>query len=326
VTAEVAPRISVVIPTYQRRELVHAAITSLEHQRYDASWEVVVVVDGSTDGTAESLHARDTPLSLRVVEQANQGLSAARNAGAAMARGEYVLFLDDDMEADPCMLAEHDSAHRAGADVVCGAIPMHPDTPATVTAELTRLFVEGSAARFGGRVTEIAWNELVGGQMSLRRDVLTQLGGFDSDCFGVEDWELGHRLARDGYRLVHNPKAVSYQRYVVDVVELRAKHHRHGMAEVAMVAKHPELSRDAFVGQWAHQGRGGSVVRTVALAAPRAAAIIERALMAALELRVARAAPPVLVRRLTTMTCMVAYWRGVRAAGVDTAAMRRLLQ
>src|SRR5207253_5026154 len=115
-------RFSVVIPTYRRRERVLRHVAALSQQTWE-DFEVVVVDDGSGDGTAEALRALETPFPLTVVAQQNQGAAQARNAGAAAAGGELLLFLDDDMEADPGLLAEHERSHRAGADLVVGDMP-----------------------------------------------------------------------------------------------------------------------------------------------------------------------------------------------------------
>ena len=110
------PRFSVIVPTHQRRERVVHNVEALAGQEL-ASFEAIVVVDGSTDGTAAALRELDLPFPLTVVEQDNQGAAEARNAGARAAVGEILLFLDDDMEAAPSLLAEHDRSHRAGADL-----------------------------------------------------------------------------------------------------------------------------------------------------------------------------------------------------------------
>ena len=106
-----------------------AALRALETQEQVDGYEVIVVVDGSTDGTTEALRQLTTSFPLTVLEQPNRGRAAAVNHGAKVARGELLLILDDDMEADPRLLAEHDRSHREGADVVLGHIPLHPDSP-----------------------------------------------------------------------------------------------------------------------------------------------------------------------------------------------------
>src|SRR5919205_3892081 len=98
--------LSVIIPTYNRREPLRTCLEALSGQTI-ANFEVVVVIDGSTDGTREMLAAMATPYALRAIWQQNSGQCAARNHGAAMANGRYFLFLDDDIIADPGLVAGH---------------------------------------------------------------------------------------------------------------------------------------------------------------------------------------------------------------------------
>src|SRR5580765_5027104 len=108
------PRFSVVVPTFQRREVVVASVAAFGGQDFGERFEVVVVVDGSTDGTANALRALSPPLPLAAVEQENRGPAAAPNRGAEEARGELLLRHDDDMEPRPRLLSEHDRSHLEG--------------------------------------------------------------------------------------------------------------------------------------------------------------------------------------------------------------------
>src|SRR5262245_14543978 len=78
-----APRFTAIIPTYQRRELAVAAVEALAQQRCAFPFEVIVVVDGSTDGTAAALRNLEIPFPLRILEQPNRGAASARNRGAS---------------------------------------------------------------------------------------------------------------------------------------------------------------------------------------------------------------------------------------------------
>jgi glycosyltransferase involved in cell wall biosynthesis len=87
--------VSVIVPTYNRRETIQAAIASVQRQTF-TDWELIVVDDGSTDGTADLIEGSDPRLVL--VRQENQGVNAARNTAMLRARGSYVAFLDSDDE------------------------------------------------------------------------------------------------------------------------------------------------------------------------------------------------------------------------------------
>lgn len=99
-----SPLFSVVIPTYQRRDMVVGAVLSALEQTVPLI-EVIVVVDGSTDGTEAALAQIGDPR-LRVISQPNRGAAAARNAGIDAARGRYVAFLDCDDRFLPHHLAD----------------------------------------------------------------------------------------------------------------------------------------------------------------------------------------------------------------------------
>ncbi|MGZ4356202.1 MAG: glycosyltransferase [Gaiellaceae bacterium] len=239
------PRFSVVVPTFQRREVVIASVAAFEAQDFAGPFEVVVIVDGSTDGTADALRSLSMPFPLSVVEQQNRGLAAARNRGAEEARGEFLLFLDDDMEPHPRLLNEHDRSHLEGADVVVGHIPLHPDSPAGFLSDSVGVWAERRADQLSASEGRLGLHELLGGQMSLRRDLFWQLGGFDTDftrggSFGNEDLEFGHRLAEAGRRVVFNREAVSWQRYVVTPRHYLRQWRQAGQADVLLARKHPD--------------------------------------------------------------------------------------
>ncbi|WP_340266676.1 glycosyltransferase family 2 protein [Sphingobium mellinum] len=114
--AVAAPLFSVVIPTYQRRDTVVAAAMSALEQSI-AIIEVIVVIDGSTDGTEVALGAIKDPR-LKVIVQDNRGAAAARNKGIDHARGRYIAFLDCDDRFLPYHLADLLPLLRESDDVV----------------------------------------------------------------------------------------------------------------------------------------------------------------------------------------------------------------
>lgn len=107
------PSLSVIIPTYNRKDSLIRLLLSLAEQScpYEL-YEVVIADDGSTDGTEEAVADFVAPYKLWYSWQENAGVNAARNRGLHQAYGDIVLFLDDDMVADPRLLEEHLKAHE----------------------------------------------------------------------------------------------------------------------------------------------------------------------------------------------------------------------
>src|SRR5215467_993337 len=105
-----APEVSVVVPTHNRLEVLTQVLSALVRQEGAPPFEVVVVDDGSTDGTAEWLRSRSFDLALRVLTQENRGPAAARNTGVAVAAGRWVAFLGDDTVPAVGWLAAHRAA------------------------------------------------------------------------------------------------------------------------------------------------------------------------------------------------------------------------
>jgi GT2 family glycosyltransferase/peptidoglycan/xylan/chitin deacetylase (PgdA/CDA1 family) len=240
-------RFSVVVPTYQRRETVARSVSSLANQSF-RDFEVIVAVDGSTDGTAAALRDLDLPFPLQVLEQENAGRAAAVNAGARAAEGEVLFFLDDDMSADPDLLAEHERSQREGAAVVMGHLPLDPGSPRNLLSWGVGSWAETRCARLTEPGAEIGIADLLTGQISIHRDAYEAVGGFDvsftrEGLFGGEDLDLGYRLLKAGYRVVFNPQAISYQYYDVDAGDYLKRARETGRSDRELVAKHPELAQ-----------------------------------------------------------------------------------
>ena len=128
-------RVSVVVPTHNRKEKLLACLDALARQSVlPQEFEVVVVDDGSTDGTREALEVRRCPFALRYFSQEAAGPGAARNLGIERAAGELVLFIGDDILADERLIEEHLLAHAANPDPGA-AVLGHIDWPRTHDAK-----------------------------------------------------------------------------------------------------------------------------------------------------------------------------------------------
>ena len=237
-------RFSVVIPTYRRRELVLRNVAALDRQQL-RDFEAIVVDDGSDDGTAAALRDLEVSFPLAVIEQPNAGAAEARNVGARAAKGELLLFLDDDMEADPALLAEHERSHREGAGLVAGDMPIHPDSPPNLLSWGVGRWAETRRERLLSAGEEIGVDDLLTGQISISREDFFRLGGFDTTftregLFGGEDIDFSHRALKAGLKPVFNPDAISYQYYAVDPAAYLRRARETGRSEEELVLKHPD--------------------------------------------------------------------------------------
>jgi glycosyltransferase involved in cell wall biosynthesis len=207
------PHVSIVIPTHNRIERLKRVLAALERQNYDQdNFEVIVVSDGSSDGTNEYLSALTTPLCFHTVVQPNQGVAVARNSGVRHATGDLVLFIDDDVVPAPQLIAEHVRIHTTHTDdvIVLGPMLTPDDFPMSrwvrwEQAMLTKQY----DAMLAGQYTPTA-RQFYTGNTSLARTHLLASGGFDENFRRAEDVELAYRLAKRGLQFVFNPDAIGY--------------------------------------------------------------------------------------------------------------------
>lgn len=191
-SAQSRPLVSVIIPTYNRAALCSRAVRSVLAQTYEPI-EVIVVDDGSTDGTADAITSEfgDSVILLR---QGNSGVSAARNAGMARARGRYMALLDSDDLWEPHKLTQQ-----------VDWLQTHPDF-GMVLCNLAVRDLDGSDAgiidrrprlpRDGEILGDVVRNpSLVPSTVLIRREVYEQLGGFDPGLRTAEDLDFHMRVA-----------------------------------------------------------------------------------------------------------------------------------
>jgi len=241
------PRFSIVIPTYERRQRIVQHVAALDRQSL-RDFEAIVVVDGSRDGTGEALRALDAPFPLSVIEQENKGVAEARIAGAAAAQGEILLFIDDDMEAEPGMLAEHDASHREGYDFVLGDLPLHPESPRNILSWGVGYWADSRRERLEAAGNDLGIDDLLTGQMSVSRAAFDAVGGFDASftrdgLVPSGDVDFGYRIIKAGYRATFNPRAISLQYYDVDPGAYLRRAYDIGASEQELVIKHPEQAK-----------------------------------------------------------------------------------
>jgi len=266
-------RVSVVIPTFRRKDALLRALRSLASQSIPPEeYEVVVVVDGSDDGTLDAAESSAQPYALRVLWQSNSGRAAACNTGVAAAQGEIVVLLDDDMEASPKLLEAHLRAHEAGPRLaVMGAAPiMVSSSAAPPTAYIARKFNRHleHLARAGG---PLALRDFYSGNLSIRRAVFASVHGFDErfTIYGNEDLELSLRLAAAGVSIVYEPAAIAHQSNDKDFDALARDNLAKGRTAVLLARLHPEARAQLKIGTFAREPLRRRLVVNALLGATR---------------------------------------------------------
>jgi hypothetical protein len=188
------PTVSVIIPTYNRAELVHRAIQSVLEQTY-ADFELIVVDDGSTDGTPAVVNSISDPR-IRYTWQPNQGRSSARNKALSLAQGKYVAFLDSDdrflrQKLEMQMHAMEESAECG----MCYSGVIWEDNGGNVIST-QRLSNRALAGWIYPELLFLKGTLIMTPTVLIRRGVLDHTGWFDEEMHVCEDLDLWRRVAR----------------------------------------------------------------------------------------------------------------------------------
>jgi len=195
-------RLTIQLCTYNRAHLLARVLEGCFEQTAPAdAYEVVLVNDGSRDATPEVIAAAQAQATcaFTVVNQENAGLARGRNVGIALARGERIAFIDDDVLPTPAFVAEHLRSHERRPEAIWRGAVLN-------TASFERLPVPvWTLANYSGNYF---WTSNVSAPLALIRRV----GGFTEDFreYGWEDIELGLRLRFAGTPSLFNPKALAY--------------------------------------------------------------------------------------------------------------------
>ncbi len=301
------PLLSVVIPTRNRaaslRRLLHALTPEVE--RLGA--EVVVAADACDDDTAAAALLWPASFPCTLVDAPGRGASAARAAGARAARGELLLFLDDDMDPEPGLLAAHLAAHAGRTPgVVVGASPPRMDPPFGLFRLALRDWWEDDLERRMQPGHRATFRDVLTGNLSLPAALLARAGGFDPALPCREDHELGIRLLAVGAELRFAPEALAWH---CDGTTLDGSLHRarlEGRGDVAIARRHPDLAAAMpFAGP-----RTPPWVERLAFDRPHATDHVVAALRRALDL-LERGRFRRRFRRLYGLLRGYWYWRGV---------------
>lgn len=219
------PKVTVIIPTYNRAHYLGDAIQSVCEQTFN-DFELIVVDDGSTDGTLDLLHSIHD-LRLRVLQQEHRGISAAMNAGLRAAHGLYIARLDSDDVWFPDMLAGQvavlDAHPEVGLVYAKGQAMDAAGTPLPMTIGMPERYPGDS---FRSMIRENCTCNIT---VVVRRACFDRVGWYDETLQMSEDWDIWLRVARH-YQFAYVDRIVArFRWHEGNITGLRSPHFATGL-------------------------------------------------------------------------------------------------
>lgn len=238
-------RCSLIIPAYNAENTIVSCLESVLNQSLPTSeYEVIVVDDGSTDDTANIAKS----YSVRVIEQENQGPAAARNKGAAEAKGVVLIFTDSDCELDSNFIEKIIAPIEQTPEVV-GVQGSYKTKQTQFIARFGQVEIE---TRYK-KMAQKKYTDFIGTYAAAyKKDIFHKYGKFDTGfpLASGEDTEFSYKLYRDNHKMVFEPKAFVYHQHPSNLREyLKMKFFR-GHWRVRLYRKHPKkVIKDSYTPQ-----------------------------------------------------------------------------
>jgi GT2 family glycosyltransferase len=242
------PELSVIVPTYRRRDALPRALEALARQSVAGEkFEVLVVDDPVEDDSAsvaQVLDAERRPFALRHLHRDARGVSAARNAGWRAAAARLVMFIGDDILLAPDALEQHLAWHDRHPEDEFGVLGRVEWASELRVSPFMRWLERGIQFNYLSlEGSEAPWTHFYTANVSLKRTMLERIGGFDEERFPFlyEDLDVGRRLSEHGFRLLYNQAAVGEHLHQTDVEEWRRRMAATAPAERRWVEAYPDM-------------------------------------------------------------------------------------
>ena len=234
---------SVVIPTYNRLDMLVRVLDALDAQVDAPSFEVIVINDGSRDDT-ERVMSQRKGITFRT--QPNGGPGRARNHGVSLAKGRYIVFIGDDTVPEPRFLAEHARVHaEANHDPLVAGLG-YTGWPSTERVTAFMDYINDYGLQFGYKLIRhgevVPYNFFYTSNISIDRELLVA-HPFDTTFPSAawEDIELAYRLDAKGLKIHYNERAVTRHYHPMDIDSFARRQYTVGKSGAIFYEKHPEL-------------------------------------------------------------------------------------
>ncbi len=240
---------SVIVPTYNRLPILKKCLSALEGQTLASTdFEVIVIDDGSSDGTEEALTGYRPPFRFQYLRQKNSGTGAARLNGVAHTSGEYLLLMNDDTICDRDLLNQHLRTQRAYPGQRWAVLGNFEYPAAARLRALTRYFCVEPFMFPQISMEEgcpYGYSHFITCNLSVSREAVVEAGSFDSIYKLSEDTELGIRLYERGYRVLYHPDAHAFHDHLPYPAHNLIRRARvYGADYFYMFGRHPRVMRE----------------------------------------------------------------------------------
>jgi GT2 family glycosyltransferase len=234
---------SVVIPTYNRLDMLLRVLDALQKQVDAPSFETIVINDGSKDDTDRVLRGRN---GIIYRAQENSGPGRARNYGVTLAKGRFVIFIGDDTVPEPRFLAEHARVHRESNNDPLVACLGYTGWPPSQRVTAFMDYINDFGLQFGYQLIRdgeiVPFNFFYTSNISIDRELLAR-HPFDTTFPSAawEDIELAYRMDRLGLKIRYNASAVTRHHHPMTVDSFARRQYTVGKSGAIFYRKHPEL-------------------------------------------------------------------------------------
>ena len=240
---------SIITPTYNRAEILARCLPYFFEMTGISECEVIVVDDGSTDGTPAILeeYRKKQPDLFRFLRQDNRGPGVARNAGIKAASKDFILFLDDDVLPDKGLIAAHREFLAQGFDVSQGVLHWHPE----IENDRVIKFMDRRGMQFafdrGENADDLSYLYVYTANLALRKKDLPKQEAFDDKLavkrYAYEDTAFAYGLKKAGAKIGLNRAAQAYHYHPMTARQVVERAYKTGYAFGVLEDEYPEIAR-----------------------------------------------------------------------------------
>jgi glycosyltransferase involved in cell wall biosynthesis len=205
--------VSLIIPTYNGAQRLPIVLESISNQTV-RPFEIIVVIDGSTDDTLTFLNNQHIITSLKIIFQENSGRSIVRNRGSELATGDLLIFVDDDMSLSSNCIEQHLTHHKRFPNSIASGAQIDPNIPSRSDFQLFKHYIsckwKNNLLKYRGEPLPQYDLHLTAANMSIPRDLFIRLGCFDIRLRDAEDYDLAVRANLQGVSIFYLADCIGF--------------------------------------------------------------------------------------------------------------------